>query len=267
MNDLKVRLSDGAETILSRWGDRGPVVLAVHGITSSRYSWKRLGERWQGRFRLYAYDQRGHGDAYAVWGPMSLEQAVRDATAVADAIGEPVSAIIGHSWGGAVALLAGPALEAKRVVAIDPMLYVVPGTFQREFLEDVERDLALPPAERAAMLRNRLAGWHPDDVEGKLHAMRQMVVEPIRRLAIDNRVDEGGWDLRALVKRYPLPLLLLVAGPEDSVIRPEDLNDIEAARLSNIRIRLFPEEGHNLHRTAFADVAAEIETFLAAAAG
>jgi len=73
----RLALDDGAFTTVERWGERGPVVLAVHGMTSSRKSWERLARHLAGRFRVVAYDQRGHGDSAGIDGPMSLERGVR----------------------------------------------------------------------------------------------------------------------------------------------------------------------------------------------
>ncbi|MDQ6779717.1 MAG: alpha/beta hydrolase, partial [Candidatus Eremiobacteraeota bacterium] len=101
-----IALSDGAQTTLESWGKRGSAVLCVHGITSSRKAWLRTAHVLGERFRVFAYDQRGHGDSAAVTGNMSLERSLADVRDVAAAIGEPV-ALIGHSWGGAVVLLAG----------------------------------------------------------------------------------------------------------------------------------------------------------------
>jgi pimeloyl-ACP methyl ester carboxylesterase len=251
MQEIRVTLPDGADTTLTLWGEEGPLVLAIHGITSSRLAWRRLAEDVAGRLRIAAYDQRGHGDAYKVEGPMTLVQSVADAEAVLAALGEPVAGVLGHSWGGAVALLLGERTKALSVLAVDPMLYVEPGSWEREFLDDVQSDLALDQEARARLLRERLKTWHPLDVEGKVHAMAHMSPTPIERLGRENRVDEGGWDLRALVAAYPHRLLLLVAGPEDSVIRPEDLAALRRAGNPRIEIQEFPEEGHNLHRTAF----------------
>ena len=260
--EQKVRLSDGAETVLTEFGrGMGPVVLAVHGIPGSRMSWKRLGEHLSG-YRVFAYDQRGHGDAWQVSGPMHLAQHVEDLKAVAAAIGEPIYALVGHSWGGAVVILSAAAVGVAKVVPADPMLYVVPGSWRHEFLDDVEHDLSLPAAERARMLEERFRTWHPDDVAGKIHAMQRMTPECVRRLGEENGVDSRGWDLRNVVAEFGRSLLLLVAGPEDSVIRPEDLEALRQVENPHIVLRMFPGEGHNLHRTAFAAFLREVQQFL-----
>jgi|SRR5579872_1430553 len=261
--ELSLRLDDGRTTVLEQWGDRGPCIVAVHGITSSRKSWQRLGEALEGRARLFAYDQRGHGDSAHVEGPMTHERSVADLRNVVAALPEPPLAVIGHSWGGAIALLAGINLPFERVVAIDPMVYVEPGSWRREFLDDVEADLALAPDERERVLRERLASWDERDIEGKIHAMRTMSPRAIARLGSENRVDDGGWDLRTRIAGYPKPLLLLVAGPDDSVIAANDLETLHRTAGPNAEIKVFADQGHNLHRSAFDRFLAEVCAFLA----
>src|ERR1700677_2426453 len=80
-------LDDGATTTLERWGDSGPVMLCVHGMTSSRKAWLRLAQRFADRYQVMAYDQRGHGDSVAIPGPMTLERGVQDLRDVAAVAG------------------------------------------------------------------------------------------------------------------------------------------------------------------------------------
>ncbi|HXN08709.1 MAG TPA: alpha/beta hydrolase [Candidatus Acidoferrales bacterium] len=261
MAEQKVAFDDGVSTTLESWGTSGPAVICVHGITSSRKSWERTALALQNSFSLFAYDQRGHGDSANSLSPMTLQRSLDDLRTVAHEIGES-AALIGHSWGGAVALLGGREPFAMKVVAIDPMVHVEPGTWRREYLDDTERDLALEPSELQRTLRKRLSAWHEKDVEGKLHAVRHMKADAIARLGAENRVDEGGWDLRNIVAGYPKPLLVLAAGPTDSVITPSDLKFIEAQGGPNVRVETFADQGHNLHRTAFDRYIAATSAFL-----
>jgi pimeloyl-ACP methyl ester carboxylesterase len=216
-----------------------------------------------GRYRVVAYDQRGHGDAAAVRGPMRLDRHVADLYAVLRETGSDVAALIGHSWGGAVAILAGKNSSARGVIAIDPVLRVPPGTWQHEYLDDAESLFALPWQARELSVRSSLAAWHPLDVEGKLHAVRRMTAEPIARLGSENRVDEGGWNILTAVEDYPKPLLVFAAGPDDSVMTQADVSHVKSNGGPNVRVSEFPDQGHNLHRTAFDAFATEVEAFLA----
>ena len=258
--ERSVAYADGAGTILEGWGDAGPVVLCVHGIASSRRSWARLGQRLASRFRVFAYDQRGHGDSARVAGPMTLSQSLSDLADVAGALPGPVDLLIGHSWGGAVAVLGGRELPAKKVVAIDPMLRVEPGTFASEYVDDLREPLALEAVAKESAIRDMYAGTHELDLAGKLHAMLPMSIAALEGLGRDNRVDDGGWDLRNAIVAYPLPLLFLAAGV-DSVLAPADLAYVRDRGGANVTVRAFENEGHNLQRTAFDEFADAVTAF------
>src|SRR6202011_1963496 len=130
----RVRLESGATTTVECWGDAGPAILCVHGIASSRQDFTRLGEELAGTHRVFAYDQRGHGEN-ATREPMTLDALAADLRAVADSIGT-VAAVVGHAWGGAVALIGGPKV-ARALVLIDPMIRVAPGTFYRDYVDEL----------------------------------------------------------------------------------------------------------------------------------
>jgi pimeloyl-ACP methyl ester carboxylesterase len=122
----RVVLESGATTTVECWGDAGPAILCVHGISSSRRDFTRLGEALASTHRVFAYDQRGHGDAETT-APMTLDVLAADLRSVADSIGT-VAAVVGHSWGGAVALVGGPKI-ARALVLVDPMIRVAAGPF------------------------------------------------------------------------------------------------------------------------------------------
>jgi pimeloyl-ACP methyl ester carboxylesterase len=263
MSTKELLLDDGAATVVETWGERGPAIVCVHGMTSSRKAWMRLAERLDGRYRVVAYDQRGHGDAAHVRGPMRLDRHVADLRAVLREFGSDAIALLGHSWGGAVVVLAGADAPARGVIAIDPVLNVSSGTWRQDYLADAETLFALPWQARELSVRASLATWHPLDVDGKLHAVRNMTAEPIARLGTENSVDAGGWNILNAVENYPKPLLVFAAGPEDSVMSPADVSRLKTRGGRFVRVVEFPEEGHNLHRTSFDRYAAEVETFLA----
>lgn len=193
---------------------------------------------------------------------MTLAQGVADLEAVVRAIDSEVLALIGHSWGGAIVILGGHHADARKVVAIDPVLRVSPGTWRIDYLDDAEALFALPKPARELSVRSSLAAWHPIDVEAKLHAVARMTAEPIARLGSENHVDDGGWNLLDALADYPKPLLVFAAGPDDSVMSEDDIAQLRTRGGSNVRLSEFPNEGHNLHRTAFDAFAKEVEAFL-----
>jgi pimeloyl-ACP methyl ester carboxylesterase len=260
-NETHVTLDDGAQTTVERWGRRGPIILAVHGMTSSRRSWDRLARHLDGRFRVVAYDQRGHGESAAVTGPMSLERGVRDFENVAATIGEPVDVALGHSWGGAVVISGATRYPVARVAAIDPMIRQVSGQWYEEYFAELRELFALEGPARDAQTRADYAHWDPIDVEGKVHAVHSMSVAPIEGLMRENPPEL--WDLRATIATYAKPLLLAMAAGDEGINDPETLADIQREHSANVEIETFANAGHNIHRTAFNALAQQLDEWLA----
>jgi pimeloyl-ACP methyl ester carboxylesterase len=259
VKERTIRFDDGAETTLQTWGDAGPLLLCVHGMTSSRRSWERLAKRFAGTYRVAAYDQRGHGDSASVTGPMSLARGVRDLQAVAHALG-PVSAYVGHSWGGAVAVRAGLASDVARVAAIDPMIRQAGDAWYDEYLAELAESFSAVGDERDRRTREEYADWAPEDIEGKVHAVHAMTTAPIAGLRLENTADD--WDLRAEIARYDRPLLLALADRDASINDRETFDALESGLPPCVNVAIFAGQGHNLHRTDFDRFASVLAAFL-----
>ena len=267
MKHTPVRLSDGAATQLTEFsGQRHErALLCVHGMTSSRMGWKRFAQHFSKTHRVYAYDQRGHGDLAHVHGPMSLDQADEDLRAVVASIDGPIDALVGHSWGGAVVIRGGRTTRVQRVIAVDPMIAAPPDIdWNGEFIGTLEQELALATEELHALYRKRYAaaGYAQEDVEGKLHAITNMSVEPIKRLKTENNVEAGGWDVRELMRAYPKPMLLCLADPQDSVVAVPDREFVAQHGGPLVTAVDYPGQGHSLHRTDFQHFSEDVERFL-----
>ncbi len=254
-----VVFDDGAATTVERWGESGPVMLCVHGMTSSRKSWLRLADRFADRYQVVAYDQRGHGDCAAVMGPMAIDRGVQDLMNVLDAIGG-AQFLVGHSWGGAVAIRGGLLAPVKAVAAIDPMIVQVDAEWYDEYLEELEQSFKLIGSERDAATREEYSDWHPLDVEGKVHAVHCMTPEPIARLRSEN-VD-ARWDLREEIATYDKPLLLVMAGREGTIVPGDVVDEVAQNHSPKVRIEIFQDQGHNLFRTDFDRFADVLDRFL-----
>ena len=257
----EIALNDGESTTLEQWGESGPALLCVHGIGSSRKSWARTEHALAGSYRVFAYDQRGHGDSAAAGGPMTHAQSVRDLRTVARAIGE-VFALIGHSWGGAIVLRGGRELACERVVAIDPMIHLASATWAVDFVVVLVPLLASAAGDRVTGVREMFAGSAPIEIDAKVHALAHMTIAPIVALGAENGADEGKWDLREIVRDYPKPLLLLLADPSDSVVSADDAAFVRNHGGPNVAIEVFEGEGHTLHRSAFDRYIRSVTGFL-----
>lgn len=264
MSDLAestLRLSDGAATTVERWGERGPIVVGVHGLAASRRGWARIAERLAGQYRVVAYDQRGHGDS-SVKGPMTFERGLCDLEEVVASLGEPVHALLGHSWGGAVVVAGGRRIDVDRVAAIDPMLRVEEGVWTNSVLPEYQKIFAQTLEEREASIRKSFAALPEIEVESKLHATRRLTYDPVAALGADNEIDSGKWDFRELVRRYPKPLLIAVADPKRTVVPDEERDEYRAFGGGNVRVEVFAGASHSLQRDAFDRFMPVLEEFL-----
>lgn len=114
---------DGGELTVGEWGrgGDGPLLLAVHGITSSHLAWSVVGERLGADHRLVAVDLRGRGGSRDLPGPYGLARHAADLVRVIEAYGGGPVVVLGHSMGGFVAVeLARSHPElVRRLVLVD----------------------------------------------------------------------------------------------------------------------------------------------------
>ncbi|MEO6882319.1 MAG: alpha/beta hydrolase [Mycobacteriaceae bacterium] len=106
------------------WGPpQAPVVLAVHGVTGHGGRWRELAQTELAGARVLAPDLRGHGRSPAE-PPWSLERHAADLLDVLEAEKVAQAVVLGHSFGGAVALhLARAAPDRVRaLVLLDPAI-------------------------------------------------------------------------------------------------------------------------------------------------
>ena len=102
----------------------GTALLAVHGITGHGRRFRRSGEEgWPERHTI-AVDLRGHGRSTSD-GPWSMAQHVADLLDTMDAHDLDSVDLLGHSYGGAIALalLAQSPERVRRLVLLDPALH------------------------------------------------------------------------------------------------------------------------------------------------
>jgi pimeloyl-ACP methyl ester carboxylesterase len=114
IGDLSIAVTDVGD---------GPPVVLLHGLGCGRRMWFHQIRALRSRFRVIAYDQRGHGetDAPHQAADYSAGHLARDLVGVLDALKIERAAIVGFSLGGgpALALAASKPERVSRLVLAD----------------------------------------------------------------------------------------------------------------------------------------------------
>ncbi|GIV95812.1 MAG: hydrolase [Herpetosiphonaceae bacterium] len=217
-NGVRLRLRD--------WGGTGRTILLLHGLASTSRIWDLTAPLLRRYAHVVAFDQRGHGESEQPADGYDFETLVADLRAVLGLLGAERPVVIGHSWGGNVALHYAAAYpdEPAGVVFIDGGFLELAAIMD---WPETERELA-PPA---------LAGMPLEEFRRRLREewMRERWSEVWETSILANfRVEDGRiyprlprslhmrilralWDQRPseLYERVRCPALLLPAEMED----------------------------------------------------
>ena len=225
--------------VIVRNDGAGPVIVLVHGSPGTSKAWQRVAERLAGRFRVVAPSLPGYGESTPAppGGPADNTYAAEAIEAIADAVG-PLAALVGHSYGGVVALrvalrakVAPPALGLFEPVAV-PILGTVG---DREGLEAAKAVFdgycASAEAGDPRAVRTMVEYWFGPG------AFEQMP-EPMRAYLVENTANNVR-DVRATFRdAYPLDGLRALAMPVLVVHgerSPEAMRKICEALASTVR--------------------------------
>lgn len=109
---------------LAGWvGGSGPPVLLLHGGPGLSFSYlDELAAELASEFRVASFQQRGLAPS-TVEGPFTMAQAIEDAVCVLDGLEWERAVVVGHSWGGHLALRIAAAHPERLggVLAVDPV--------------------------------------------------------------------------------------------------------------------------------------------------
>ena len=125
-------------------GSAAPTLL-LHGGPGLSFDYlDDLGDELAAGFRVAAYQQRGIEPSTPA-GPFTLQQEIDDAVAVLDGLGWSKALVVGHSWGGHLALRLAAAHPERLhgVLAVDPLGIVGDGgmaAFEAEMIARTPRE-------------------------------------------------------------------------------------------------------------------------------
>jgi len=244
-----------------------PSVLLLHGITSSAQSWVRVGPALAGRYRVYALDQRGHGESIKpVAGAYSLRQSADDAIAFIEALGLERPVVIGHSWGGATSIVlasgAGsekPVPSLSHLILEDPALNFGRGSVQLR-ATNYTKDIGRPADELRKEITISSPGWTDADIEGKIDALQHVTKEAV--VSIFSQSDEVS-PILPLLAKIATPTLLIRADPHLSVIDNASWGQARQCLPTQSRATEIAGASHNIHRSTFDAFMRVVNAFLA----
>lgn len=263
-----VRSADGTVIAFQRLG-AGPPVIALHGGLGTAASWRPVAERLSDRGQFLLLDRRGRGQSGKGDGAHSLQAEVDDVRAVLQVVG-PGAVLLGHSFGGAVAL------EAARVsapgdvaaVAVYEPAVGIGGLIASSALDQL--DELVDAGQQAHALEY---GFAQLDAAG-LVAHSPVAAGARRPQALLDMAWTVSRELRAVdalgsdLSRYAgLDVPALVLAGKSSPPRQRQLCQQLADTLPHGRIAWLPALGHVAHTAAPDVVAAALAPFLDMAGG
>ena len=248
--------------VFYRSAGSGPVVVLVHGITSTSATWANVLPYLAERFTVIAPDLLGHGESAKPRGDYSLGAYASGIRDLLIALGHDRATFVGHSLGGGVAMQLAYLFPEH----CDRLVLVSSGGLGRD-ITPLLRAASLPGSELLLPLlaneRTLAAGHAVGRVLGRIglrvHTDLGEVLRGHASLAdgearaaflntLRTIVDFGGQRVDAADRLYLTQAIpfLLVWGERDPIIPVEHALAAHAA-LPGSRLELFPEAGHFPH--------------------
>jgi pimeloyl-ACP methyl ester carboxylesterase len=271
-------LSGELKINIVEWGEAdAPVIIMLHGLRAYARTWNRVALALADRYRIVALDQRGRGKSD--WGPSEeyfTPNYVSDLKNVVDALGLKHFILLGHSMGGATALVfsslysdyldgliiedIGPGSSAGSDGAdrIRDELNHTPRTFEtRAQARSFWRD-ARPSAPDEA-IEERLDHMMIEDDDGQMRWRYDL--EGIAKARLDPDVTKIP-DLWPPISKLSVPTLVLRG--ENSDFLPLKVMAEMSERNPNISAHEISGASHYIHDDNFDEFMMRLEAFLAA---
>jgi pimeloyl-ACP methyl ester carboxylesterase len=249
----------------TEYGDGKPVAI-LHGLFGAGRNWTGIARRLAESWRVIAFDLRNHGAS--PWAEtMSYAEMADDVRAAMAARGHQRYALIGHSMGGKVAMLAAladpAAVERLVVVDIAPVGYAIPYRASVEAMHALDLSAIARRRDADAEFANAI----PDAGE-RSFLLQSLAFEdgkPRWQLnldALDRAMPEiAGFPEEPAGRVYNGPALF-IAGATSGYLRPEHEPAIRAL-FPNARIAQIEDAGHWVHIEKPAEFLGLVEPFLA----
>lgn len=262
------------------WGGDGPPVLALHGLASTSHWYDPVSARVQDQFHVIAPDQRGHGQTTQAGDGYDWHTLASDAVGLLDNLGIEKAAVLGHSWGGQVAINVAAHFpeRVEALVMIDGGFFtpsLMPGTWE-DFKERLSpRNVSGTREDFLDRMRSQLYMAWNDEIERIVQTMvyedDDGQIQDILRPENQAQVIKAMWDEPASLTWAAIasPTLIVPAGPmperAGSPFADMRLKMVAAASegISNSRVHWIPETIHDIGWHKPDELASAISNFLA----
>lgn len=257
---LHVNLGDQCIT-LRRWPGMGPLVLLIHGISTSGLTWEPLIPAFSAHFAPVTIDLRGHGESGKPVSGYLYDDYIDDLDGVFDALGGDRPLIVGHSLGGILALwwAARHPNKAAGIVAIDSPLRS--GNDYMPAFDGWLAANAMTPDLLATKYRTDRPEWTERMVSRRVQEMTTTARNVFVELRANSLANDGVDRLRE-IEHLTSPILFFEGDAEaGGMVHPSDAQAL-AERLPNVRLVTMPGAGHGLHLERPDEFLAEAVPFL-----
>lgn len=232
----------------------GPPLVFLHGATGDWQGWNAvlpaLAETWH----VYSLDLRGHGDsgrAIDVDG-YHVSRFAADITVFLREVVKEKVLLVGHSWGGVVALLCASLAKdvVRGLVLVDPALIVRrPNVESKPYIDyfsliyqTLKTNNSLDGMLATLQVMNP-GGLPPEFAEA--WAKRLLKVDAnFLKLAISGSDIVKNTDFEYLIREIKCPIRLLQADLANGGVLPQEEIDLFQASDSGVQVFHFPDAGH-----------------------
>lgn len=206
------------------WDGRGTPLILLHGLASQSHVFDLVAPLLAKHFRVIALDQRGHGESAKPTTGYDLRNIAEDLLAVMDAMEFRRALIVGHSWGGNVALEFGVQFpqRAAALVLVDGGFVDLQSNPEMTWARTKEMlappQLAGTPVAQFKRMIKRWEGknWTPTIermVLENFEILPNQTIRPCLSFANHIRILRGMWEQRPpeLYGRLRMPVLMIPA--------------------------------------------------------
>lgn len=249
-------------TLNYRIAGQGEPLVCIHGVGSYLEAWEGVAERLSDRFRILAFDLRGHGRSSKVRGRYEIDDFVGDVLALADHAGFASFNLAGFSLGGLIAqrLALTHQDRVRRLV----LLATVAGRTDEERERVAARLAALHAGDRGSHYDASLSRWLTEGFQARnpelIAKLRQRNAENDPECYASAYRVLAQTDFGGLLDQIRVPVLI-ATGEEDAGSNPRMALYMHE-RISGSKLHILPGLRHSILTEAPDEVAGLMRGFL-----